>query len=680
MKLTDNIIDTSNSRDEAVARIKKQAESNYGLKYVDDIIESSQTEEEAISKMKQAADVKPENPNNRENKPMIDVPGLRDLTTPDQWYGGLKTLTALGKPVAALTTPLTEAARLPFKYVAENFGENTSQTPPINTMAEEGSIYPSDRAGLGLLLRDAANAFGIQTQPMADIQSERYPKLAQFMKQMTDPTNVGGAVLDIAAGSKFPAPKIIQGGASLLDDMGQSSRAVQTAMNTNKAPVMTLESAADYIRSISKDKTKLAELERSGRIYELAQMVQEQPDKYLHQFQPNKIYENIMGDLLPDEATRIGKTGELSKMNQFQENLIENIPADNYVVPREELRLAALEELRGQQLEAGQMGSAERIINRNIPVTQPDPSKLAQYRAQPLRDSLGMELDPFDPSLPDIDSYMDHISRLNEEPIGYASNMRKLGNKLREPVMPGEVSTDIAAKNAAGRALEQAARNAQNEAMGFMDPADMAIYEQQNKKISNLLSLRDLTQANLQSPTTNAPTPWMPSTWARGVNRYVKPSIQELGSMGINQLSGQLDNGLMSPGAAGLNLGAGEFLANKSGINNFKIPRTSDEVFANQDMVRAKVEREFGPEVAMQMDQISNSADFTNFMTDLANMNPMAFTPDPYNRFNGIIREPILKTKALEDTVKNKGIRAIDKANAVEELMLNNKFHGAPQE
>ena len=703
MDLVDKLIEEPGTQDDAFFKIRDVAVQKHGPDYVKSIIDLSSDEDDAFRRMMNAARAEPTLTESLEGKPMIDVPGLRDLTTPDQWYGGLENLTALAKPAAFMTTPITEAVRAPFKYVAENFGENTSQTPPVNTAAEYESVLPSDRAGLGLLLRDAANAFGIQTQPMADVQSAKYPKLAQFMKQMTDPTNVGGAILDVAVGSKLPSPKLVSGGASALEDInslrgvdpnakitmsdltGRVDKVVtpglRQAVMTNELPALSLEGAADYVRAISKDKQKLAELERTGKIYDIAKMVQEQPDKYLHQFQPNKIYENIMGDLLPDEATRIGKSGELSRMNQFQENLIENIPAENYVVPREELRLSTLDQLGRQQLEAGQMSSAENIINRNIPVTQPDPSKLAQYRAQPgYGDFSGAPPAPFDPSMPNIDSYMDYISRLNEEPIGYASNMRKLGNKLREPVIPGEVSTDIAARNAAGRALEQAARNAQDQAMGFMDPADMIIYDQQNAKISNLLNLRDLTQANLQSPTTNAPTPWMPSTWARGINRYVKPLGQEIGSAGINQLSGQMDVGAMSPGAAGVNLGAGEFLANKSGVNNFKIPRTSDEVFANQDLVRAKIEREFGPQVSQQMDAISSSEDFTNFMATLANMNPMAFTPDPYNRFNGVIKEPILKGKALEDTVKNKNMDVLDKANAVEELMLNNRFHGVPQE
>jgi len=336
-------------------------------------------------------------------------------------------------------------------------------------------------------------------------------------------------------------------------------------------------------------------------------------------------------------------------------------------------------------LRMGQAVEKISAINREIerlsdsPVSSVNNSRLLGLIDEKQRLE-GFVYENANPEFPTTNEYMGHISRLNEEPIGYASQMRKLGNKLREPVMPGEVSTDIAAKNAAGRALEQAARNAQDQAMGFMDPADMTIYDQQNAKISNLLNLRDLTQANLQSPTTNAPTPWMPSTWARGINRYVKPLGQEIGSAGINQLSGQMDVGAMSPGAAGATLGASEFLASKSGVNNFKIPRTSDEVFANQDLVRAKIEREFGPQVSQQMDAISSSEDFTNFMATLANMNPMAFTPDPYNRFNGVIKEPILKGKALEDTVKNKNMDVLDKANAVEELMLNNRFHGVPQE
>lgn len=674
MRLSDNIIDTSKSRDEAVARIKKQAEANYGLEYVDLLIENSESEDEAISKMKKAADTKPENPNNLENKPMVDVRGLKDLTTPEEWYGGLKNLSLIAKPASFMATPVTETLRAPFKYIAENVGENTSQTPPINTAAEYESVYPSDRAGLGLLLRDISNAAGIKTEPMADIKSEKYPKLAQFMKQMTDPVNVGGAALDVMAGMKIPNPKIVSGGASVVGDVYSAlgkevPPGVNRAMLSNRIPKMSLETATDYVRAIAKDKQKLAELERSGGIYNIGKMVQENPDKYFSPLSPNKIYENIMGDLLPDEATRVGSKGELSRMNRLQEGLIEEIPSDVYTVPREELRLSALNELGEQGLEATQMESAQRFIDKNIPITQPDPAKLARYRSEPGYGDFTGAPSPTDTFLPTEYDYMDYIRSLNEEPIIYASNMRKLGNKLREPVMAGEVSTDIAARNAAGRALERAARKAQDQAMGFMDPADVSIYNQQNQKISDLLNLRDLAQGNLQNPALNAPTPWMPSTWARGINRYIKPIAQSMGS----DLGNMARSGTAGMGAPILS--ATEFLNSKSGVNLFQIPRTSEGALQNIDLVKAKIEREFGPEVVMQMDSIKDSASFTNFMADLANMNPMAFTPDPYNRFDGVIKHPVLKTKALEDIVKNGNMSVLDKANSAEELMINSKFH-----
>lgn len=674
MRLSDYIVDQSTNDEEIARNLVQEAERIHGTEAVSLTLGSFPDNKSRLKAVANLINTPVENPNNLENKPMVDVRGLRDLTTPEEWYGGFKNLSLIAKPASFMATPITETLRAPFKYIAENVGENTSQTPPINTAAEYESIYPSDRAGLGLLLRDISNAAGIKTEPMADVKSEKYPKLAQFMKQMTDPVNVGGAALDVMAGMKIPNPKIVSGGASVVGDvysaMGpEVPPGVNRAMLSNRLPKMSLEAATDYVRSIAKDKQKLAELERSGRIYSIGKMVQENPDKYFSPLSPNKIYENIMGDLKPDEATRIGSSGELSRMNRLQEGLIEEIPSDVYTVPREELRLSALNELGEQGLEATQTESAQRFIDKNIPITQPDPSKLARYRSQPARDSLGMPLEPTDKMLPTETDYVDYIRSINEEPIIYASNMRKLGNKLREPVMAGEVSTDIAARNAAGRALERAARKAQDQAMGFMDPADVAIYNQQNQKISDLLNLRDLAQGNLQNPALNAPTPWMPSTWARGYNRYMKPNIQSAGS-GLANMARSGSAGMSTPV-----LSAAEFLNSKNGVNLFQIPRTSEGALQNIDLVKAKIEREFGPEVAMQMDSIKDSAGFTNFMADLANMNPMAFTPDPYNRFDGVIKHPVLKTKALEDIVKNGNMSVLDKANSAEELMINSKFH-----
>jgi hypothetical protein len=161
----------------------------------------------------------------------------------------------------------------------------------------------------------------------------------------------------------------------------------------------------------------------------------------------------------------------------------------------------------------------------------------------------------------------------------------------------------------------------------------------------------------------------MPSTWARGFNRYIKPTTMAA----VSDLGNMARSGTGGVGAQVLS--ATEFLNSKSGVNLFQIPRTSEGALQNIDLVKAKIEREFGPEVAMQIDSIKDSASFTNFMADLANMNPMAFTPDPYNRFDGVIKHPVLKTKALEDIVKNGKMSVLDKANSAEELMINSKFH-----
>lgn len=793
MDEVDFIIDNSKSEDEAIANIIRHARAIHGDATVDSYIDSSATEDEAKTKLVLLAR-KPRI--TKESQPLVDFPGLRDLTTPDQIYGGLKTATVVAKPLSFMTTPITEAVRAIPKWIAQNVGENTSQTPPIDTAAEYKSVLPSDRAGLGLLTRDMANAFGIQSQPQVNIESQDYPKMAEFLTQLTDPTNIAGAVADTMVGAKLP--------------VGQMAK---------NAPI-TIEAAADYLRSIARDRGLLGDLEKSGRIYELAKMVQTEPEKYLRQFRPKKIYSQIMGDVNPPEGSRLLGNGELSRMNNYQNDLIETIPQDVYSIPREELQASALAELgKNDGLEYGQRTGAEQVIRNNIPVMQPDPVKIAQlnnytqklkqlqdfknstspkipnpmYREdlqwlsglpvvddlsgnsifpkqrmmnettitaprpeytpinptealgspgtvtgfepsgkvispdspvnivntesimntvsdpinslknQKLLDiaqgkqlapqyvenldrsntigSLSQEIDQLrDPSLSSVEDYMSMMRARNEEPIGYASKLRRLGNKLMEPAVPGEVSTDVASKNLAGRAIERAARNAQEQAMGFMPNTDKIIYDAQNRKISNLLNMRDLTQGNLTNSGVNLPAPGgmtgktgLIAELGKGIDRYVKPTIQPI----ISDISNTPNILVQRPQLQlqSASQSAGEFMVNKNGVNLYKIPRSTEELLKNPAMVKAKVEREFGAEMANAIVNAKTKEELSSLMINLTQLNPNAFEQDAYGRFDGQIVNPILKQKAAEQIINNEA-SPLEGAKKMQLLMNGNKYYG----
>jgi len=783
MDRVDYIIDTSQSQEEALDQIMRMARQEHGDKIVDSQIDAAATPEDAHERIVTLAR------RTRANKEDGNL---------DELYKGLKHTTVLAKPLTFLTTPITEAVRAPFKWAAENIGENTSQTPPIDTGAEYDSIYPSDRAGAGLLVRDMANAFGIQGQPVAKITSEDYPKAAEFAQQMTDPINVAGAAVDI--GAPFMAPKIpiVSGVASTIDDTKSfanrakpflqskeptysTSPELKQMIMTNHHPTINLDTALAYIESVTKDKKLLAELKKSGKIIDVAKRIVAEPEKYLQRMKPERIFDEVQGSL--DKTTGKRGTGELDRLFGYQKEFLENAP-QSYQVPADDFQLAALDELNQiPGMDADQANSARGIVQRNTEFLQPDPNKvdkintaraarkdynktsreqrvLGQDLEQELivqkknlmheleqtpdlinnpkfRDDLErlVNLEPmmipntdkdilrrqvvdritelnqeiyniksnptksgdadilrlqaekdrlakvynenFDPTMPNKETYYKFLDAQNLKKVGYATEKRMLGNKLMSPPIPGEVSTDIAAKNMAGRALERAGSAVEDLNMAMLpDSGAAGVYKAQNKHISDIINLRDLTSGNLVAPNEKVYIPSGPqgSTGAvaaasRAMDRFIRPTASEVNAGLANtsnvygELSGQLP--------AGASMAANEFIYSKSPVNSYKIPRNTQEAAAQADMVKLKLEREFGKEISQAFEQAQSVEEVQNLFANLSRMNPNAFAASKYMAIDGKISDPIMKQMALEDIVKSKG-SAYENAKRAENLINHN--------
>lgn len=649
MNVTDYIIDTSKDENEAMKKIADRAAAEHGKESVDYIVNNEQmSPDEAKTALINLSQTK---------NPTKESGAIGEI------YKGMEYLGyGPAKLAAHVITPITEAVRSVPKYIAENVGENTSQTPPINTAAEyENPVgLPSSRAGTSLLMQDINNALGIKNQPIAKITSKDYPKAASFAENLTVPANIAGIATDVGMAKAIPTP------------------------NIPKLPSLSLEAAADYVRSITKDNSLLGDLEKSGKIYDIARMVQAEPEKYLHQFRPNKVYESIMGKVNPPEGSRLIGTGELAQMNRYQNDLIETIPRDVYSVPAEELQRSAVADLQSKGgLEAGQRSSAQGFVEKNIPISQPDinkmnkirlaenaASQILEIRSNPnilgdpisvskLSELEGVFKENYDPTMPTTEHYMDYIRQQNEMPIGQASELRRLGNKMMEPAIPGEVSTDIGAKNLAGRSIEKAARNAQEQAMGFMPPGEQSTYSAQNKKISDLLNLRNLMEGNLANA--GGRSPYIPSGaggttgWAgaaaKAWDRYVKPTSQEMGSSLVNQVSG------IAPGVTRYSSAASNIvndLSSRTQLSNFQIPLNTSEIMNNPEIVYKKVSVEFGEKEADMLRMSSTPEQLRANLRLLQQQNPRVFSQTKYNNIDGYI-DPAFKQQAINDIVKDKG-------------------------
>lgn len=619
-------------------------------------------------------------------------------------YEGFKNLGALAKPMTMVTTPITETARGLIREVGSMTGTRDWDTPPIDPLAEfkTGDLLPSDRASTSLLYKDAMKAMGIETQPVAKISSKDYPRAAKFLTQLTDPSVAAGIGTDVMIGK------------------GVSAMAPEAIHRTG----ISKDAALSYLRSTSKNPQLLQELEQSGKIHELANMVASEPEKYLHQFKPNTVYQQIMGPI--EKGRRDIGAGELAKITELQNQMIEEIPRDVYSIPREELQKASLSKLDKMVLEAGQKESAANIIKKNISVMQPDQSKIDKIKLQnekalQLKEVISSEPDYiknpefidehltpsqkpeilntekvnkirsiksqidelFDPSAQSQENYVEMIRQRNEEPIGFASDMRRLGNKLMEPAVPGEVSTDVQAKNLAGRAIESASRDAQSQAMSFMPQESIDIYDYQNKKISNLMNMRDLMQGNLKSrdyiglPTENL----MGRTGLGGFieknyGRYVRPTASEanVAIKNIADTAREQFMGKINPYAT---------VAMKRGIvenlSNYQIPRDANEILKNPQIAIAKIAQVTNDKnlISSVTEALENHPEKLDALMPALTMQfPNIFEADPYQRVNGKILDPIIREKAKSD------IMASGKTNTEKMMLINgiNKDGSLPKE
>lgn len=711
-----------------------------------------------------------------------------------------------GKPLEESANPITE----PFKY-AHQFGTTSAlmRTLPVGNQPI-AQMLPETDAG--------------------NYMRKEFPKASDYARYVS-PNDIASMGADIGLAKKIPTPEV----------------------KVNQP--MSLETAADYVRSLATNKKQLLELEASGKVYDLAKMVQLDPESYLHPFRPNKIYENIEGKISPETASRDRSTGLLNQAMEKQNQFIEGLPRNEYSIPREEIQREALNNLnKAGQLESGQRVSAENIIKSNIPIEQPDPAKVERIKkassaqdklqgmgkdissermilqaqiqaqknalisavnAQPdlihnpkFREDLqwlssipvmGMEDAPnvypkqrfttegsitkppsnfttnlpgkenipfsstqeynptvtstggvtnqklmdiaqgaqkepamtsnpgksqalgdaveklralnddlknlaekpvsavnnknllakmaernklqqfvkenYDPSAPSVEMYTDMIRKRNEEPSGYASNLRRLGNKLQEPLAPGEVSTDIGAKNLAGRAIEQAGKNAQDTIMSSSNVPwqDVARYQDTNKDISNMINMKGLTQGNFVSDSASG-SEFVPggvtgksglaSYVAKTKDRFVKPIGAPIMNSAINAVKVA---GSTVPKMAAINAPMANTFKSPLPMQlvEYQIPRDSNQILQNKDVVIAKIAQMSNNPVMTDMfkDAIEKHPEkLSKVLPALVMQFPDLFESDDYNRVDGKIFDPTLKQKALKDIQNDRNMNIREKA------------------
>lgn len=704
----DSIIDSAKTEDEAISEISKVARKSHGDEVVDKIIDESPDEETAKAAIVKLA----RNP--------------KQNAFDKNFWGTLDTLTPLGKALSHVMTPVTEAVRGPIQSFAQNVGENTSQTPPIDPLAEfeEPLGRPSSRAGFGPLLTDISNAMGIQQKPLANVDIKDMPTTSAVLNQLSNPAEGGGAILEAAMGTKnFKIPGYQSGmglGArvkTLTDEIPQSVRDLgsefypSTILDPLTSRTNKRNMIANYVTEAAKDRGLLDEILENGQFEYMVDMLEQNPDliKPFNKKGALDLMEGPVVSNLNPETNRMGykrdpKQGQLGQLAAQQGMIIDEIP-DKYSVNREDFLASALNELPGG-LDASQRTSAERLISESVKPVARDPQKVKNVqRSMDLRDQIietggryGVEPDRLpnpsmeinqeklilrdqvrqlfndlmqveDPTLPDMDSYNEFVYNLNETSAApFLNEQRKIGNVYKDQNSPFTDPRDVASRNLSGDALERAASEALKGPMSELPGLTQELYQDTNRGISTRRNYRDLLSGSRAEKD--------------AFGRVVPQGDVERGI--VSRILGSADEFVVPTGhkvadylqRQGVQYGSSMSKLAPVSLQSYRIPRDSAQIMEEKEFVISKIGKEMGPQFSADLKKIDDPDAVKLFLRQIEQIRPDLFEKDPYARMDGVIENPILKQKALEDTMKNGGLSVLDKANTVEDLLINNRFLG----
>lgn len=697
----------------AFEEISKIARNNHGDEVVDSIIDLADSEESAMEQIYELAQKKGPVKQNAFDK---------------NFWGTLDTLTPLGKAFSHVLTPVTEAVRGPIQFAAQQMG--TSQTPPIDPLAEfdDATGRPSSRAGLAPLLTDISNVMGIQQRPLANVNIESMPTTSAVINQLSNPAEAGGAILEAAMGTKnFKVPGTHKIGmaprvASVVEDIGAIPGAKQAGEIASEFYPSTLldpltsrtnrrEMIRNYVTEAAKDRGLLNEILENGQFEYLVDMLENNQDliKPFNKKGSLDMMEGPIQSQLNHETNRMSyrrapEQGQLGQLAAQQGMIIDEIP-DMYSVNREDFLASALNELPGG-LDASQRTSAERLISDSVrPVTR-DPQKMARvqksmdlrdqlidtamdYGTQPdrlqnpsmdlnqqkivLRDQVRQLFDDLmqteDPTIPDMDAYNEFVYNLNETSAApFLNEQRKTGNVYKDQNSPFTDPRDVAARNLSGDALEFAASEALKGPMSELPGLTQELYQDTNRGISTRRNYRDLLSGARAEKD--------------AFGRVVPQGDVERGI--VSRILGSADEFVVPTGfkvadylqRQGVQYGNAATRVAPISLQSYRIPRDSAQIMEQKDFVASKIGKEMGPQFSADLQKIDDPDAIKLFLRQIEQVRPDIFEKDPYSRMDGIIEHPILKQKALEDTMKNGGLSVLDKANTVEDLLINNRFLG----
>lgn len=356
MKAIDSIIESSKSENELQENLVKINKALHGSGVTNSAIDMASSPEELT-------------------EAMVSLARKKRVTKEDQSeilqtiYNTIRQAGIFSKPADYILTPFTEAARAPFK-LATIIGDNKSQTPDIDIAGSwRNPTELSPTFGFSAFITDLSNAMGIQQGPIANLNetefAAEYPVAANILTEMTNPANLAAMGLEGFLGAKLPG-------------------AINQPINAKTIAKMQDAVSGWYLSAIQKDSGLTQALKESGKWNDVVRYFSENKKNLITPMNKGKAIDFLEGPVGSSEdfinndlrSRRLTGRGEISRLGDEQENILNKIPSATHTVNPIELRQSAYESL-SPDITGDQRSRAMQLIDETIPYYDYDQNKIS---------------------------------------------------------------------------------------------------------------------------------------------------------------------------------------------------------------------------------------------------------------------------------------------------------------
>lgn len=330
----------------------------------------------------------------------------------------------------------------------------------------------------------------------------------------------------------------------------------------------------------------------------------------------------------------------------------------------------------------------------------PELNKLVTER-DALDDAFRGNLDVSMPGLSQEEAYRSMIQERNQRPSGFPTALRKRANQLIEGSKLTENAIDAGAQQAAGLALRKAADEAEQTVLGQMHGNDASMFNQlkreqelalntkelldRNRLVrgtgGNLVPVGDLSRGLIREGLSTLPEYGLPMI-QRGVstmNELIPPTVGPIPAAGeaaqIPYRAEEVSRVRREPQSY---TEIASTINPQSLVANYQIPRNSQRLLQEKDIVMAKVVSELGPKGKQIADQLygaleTNPEQAAPLISQMSQVLPQIFEKDKYGRFDDKV-PPMARPLAVDDLRKSNS-STIEKAKKISDLVSKGVLH-----